>query len=151
MKTAIITSDTSINHNAGMSEHPEKPERITASSVHIPAHVTIFFSDQPHNSKWWWIGAILKILLPVSLKETTWIITEIVSNTNKPPIIARTISCLTIIAIAANEPPNDNEPVSPMKILAGGALYQRKPKHEPTIEPQKIDSSPTLGMYWICK
>ena len=30
MKTAIITSDTSINHNAGMSEHPERPERITA-------------------------------------------------------------------------------------------------------------------------
>ena len=29
MKTAIITSDTSINHNAGMSEHPERPERIT--------------------------------------------------------------------------------------------------------------------------
>jgi acetoin utilization deacetylase AcuC-like enzyme len=30
MSTAIITSDTSLNHNAGMSEHPEKPERITA-------------------------------------------------------------------------------------------------------------------------
>ena len=30
MKTAIITSDTSINHNAGMSDHPERPERITA-------------------------------------------------------------------------------------------------------------------------
>ncbi len=30
MSTAIITSDTSINHNAGMSEHPERPERITA-------------------------------------------------------------------------------------------------------------------------
>ena len=30
MKTAIITSDTSLNHNAGMSEHPERPERITA-------------------------------------------------------------------------------------------------------------------------
>ena len=30
MSTAIITSDTSLNHNADMSEHPEKPERITA-------------------------------------------------------------------------------------------------------------------------
>jgi len=34
-----------------------------------------------------------------------------------------------------------------MKIFAGGALYQRKPKHEPTIEPQKTDSSPTSGIY----
>jgi len=30
VKTAIITSDTSLNHNATISEHPEKPERITA-------------------------------------------------------------------------------------------------------------------------
>ena len=36
----------------------------------------------------------------------------------------------------ANEPPSDNEPVSPIKILAGGALYHKKPKHEPTIAPQ---------------
>ena len=78
-------------------------------------------------------------------------ITEIVSNTNKPPIIAKTISCLTIIAIAAREPPKDSEPVSPMKILAGGALYQRKPKQEPTTDPQKIDSSPTSGIYCICE
>ena len=67
-------------------------------------------------------------------------ITETVSKTNNPPIIAKTISCLTIIAMAANEPPNDNDPVSPIKILAGGALYHRKPKQAPTIEPQKIDS-----------
>jgi hypothetical protein len=43
----------------------------------------------------------------------TWMITEAVSRTNKPPIIAKTISCLTIIATAAREPPRDNEPVSP--------------------------------------
>ena len=43
--------------------------------------------------------------------------TETVSRTNKPPIIASTISCLTIIATAAKEPP-DKEPVSP-KIFAG--------------------------------
>ena len=36
-------------------------------------------------------------------------ITETVSKTNNPPIIAKTISCLTIIAMAANEPPNDND------------------------------------------
>ena len=74
-------------------------------------------------------------------------ITETVSNTNKPPIIARTISCFTIIAIAAKDPPNEREPVSPIKIFAGGALYQRKPKQAPTIDPQKIESSPTFGIY----
>ena len=74
-------------------------------------------------------------------------ITETVSNTNKPPIIARTISCFTIIAIAAKDPPNEREPVSPIKIFAGGALYQRKPKQAPTIDPQKIASSPTSGIY----
>ena len=65
------------------------------------------------------------------------IITDTVSNTNNPPIIASTISCFTIIAIAASEPPSESEPVSPINIFAGGALYQRKPKHDPTIDPQK--------------
>ena len=78
-------------------------------------------------------------------------ITDTVSKTNKPPIIAKTISCLTIIATAAKDPPNDNDPVSPIKIFAGGALYQRKPKQEPTIAPQNIPISPTSGIYCICK
>ena len=43
----------------------------------------------------------------------------------------------------------EREPVSPIKIFAGGALYQRKPRQEPTIEPQKIESSPTSGIYCI--
>ena len=50
---------------------------------------------------------------PVSLKDITCMITETVSRTNKPPIIARTISCLTIIATAANEPPKDKDPYPP--------------------------------------
>ena len=70
-------------------------------------------------------GSHLKNSFPVSLKETTCIITETVSKTNNPPMIAKTISCLTIIAIAANEPPKEREPVSPIKIFAGGALYQK--------------------------
>ena len=74
-------------------------------------------------------------------------ITETVSRTNNPPIIASTISCFTIIAIAASDPPRDRDPVSPIKIFAGGALYQRNPKHAPTTEPQKIESSPTSGIY----
>ena len=40
--------------------------------------ITTVDSGQPFFSKWWWIGAILKILFPVNLKETTWIMTEIV-------------------------------------------------------------------------
>ena len=40
-------------------------------------------------------------------------ITETVSNTNRPPIIANTISCFTIIAIAANEPPNERDQYHP--------------------------------------
>ena len=51
--------------------------------------------------------------------------------------------------MAANDPPKDKEPVSPIKIFAGGALYQRKPKQAPTIDPQKIDNSPTFGIYCI--
>ena len=61
-------------------------------------------------------------------------------------IIAKTISCFEIILTAPKDPPSDSEPVSPIKIFAGGALYHKKPKHEPTIEPQNIETSPTLGM-----
>ena len=84
--------------------------------------------------------------MPVNLNDTTCIITDSVSSTKRPPIIARTISCLTIIATAANEPPKESEPVSPINILAGGALYQRKPKQDPKIAPQKILNSPTLAI-----
>ena len=74
-------------------------------------------------------------------------ITDTVSNTNKPPIIAKTISCFTMIAIAAKDPPKESDPVSPINIFAGGALYHRKPKHAPTTDPQKMDNSPTSGIY----
>ena len=49
--------------------------------------------------------------------------------------------------MAANDPPKDKEPVSPR--FCWRALYQRKPKQAPTIDPQKIDSSPTFGIYCI--
>jgi fermentation-respiration switch protein FrsA (DUF1100 family) len=38
--------------------------------------VTILCSGQPDNSKWWWIGVILKTRLPVVLKDITWIVTD---------------------------------------------------------------------------
>ena len=48
-------------------------------------------------------------------------------------------------------PPNEALPTSPIKISAGFALNHKKPRHEPTIAPQKIDVSPTFSMYGICK
>ena len=62
----------------------------------IQKRITIVGSAQPFSSKWWCKGAILKIRFPVSLKDATWTITETASNTNSPPTIAKTSSCLTI-------------------------------------------------------
>ena len=92
------------------------------------------------------MGAILNILFPVSLKEKTCAITDIASKTNKPPVIAKTISCLVIIPTAPSYPPIAREPVSPINIFAGGALYHKNPKHDPTIDPQKIEVSPTFAI-----
>ena len=61
--------------------------------------------------------------------------------TKTPPIRINNISLLSNIAKHANAEPNDREPTSPIKILAGLALYQRKPMHAPTIDKQKINSS----------
>ena len=66
----------------------------------------------------------------------------------KDLIMAKTISCLTIIATAAKIL-NERDPVSPINILAGGALNQ-KARHEPTYT-QKTEISPTSGMYCNCK
>ena len=43
---------------------------------------------------------------------------------------------------APNEPPKAKDPVSPIKIFAGGALNQRKPKQEPIIAPKNTATSP---------
>ena len=48
--------------------------------------------------------------------------------------------------MAPRELPRDNEPVSPIKIFAGGALYHKKPKQDPTMEPQNIEVSPTFAI-----
>ena len=77
-------------------------------------------------------------------------ITETVSRTNKPPTIAKTISCLTIIAIAASEPPNEREPVSPIKIFAG-VRCTKENLNKILLLNHKIDNSPTSGIYCICK
>ena len=95
------------------------------------------------------MGAILNILFPVSLKETTCTITDIASKTNKPPVIAKTISCLVIIPTAPRDPPKEREPVSPINIFAGGALNHKKPRQEPITAPKNTDTSPTPEIYGI--
>ena len=56
-----------------------------------------------------------------------------------------------MIATVGREPRNESDPVSPINIFAGGALYQRNPKHDPKIAPQKMLNSPTLEIYGIFK
>ena len=88
------------------------------------------------------MGAILKILFPVNLNEITCTITDIASKTNKPPVIAKTISCFVIIPTPPKDPPNASDPVSPIKIFAGGALNHKKPKQEPITAPKNTATSP---------
>ena len=97
------------------------------------------------------MGAIIKILFPVNLKETTCTITDTASKTKSPPVIAKTISCFVTTPTAPKEPPRAREPVSPINILAGGALNHKNPIEAPIIAPQKTDTSPTPFMYGINK
>ena len=72
--------------------------------------------------------------------------TDIVSKTNSPPAIAKTISCFTIKEIDPNVAPNANDPVSPINTLAGGALNHKKPSADPIKAPHKTDNSPVPGI-----
>ena len=51
-----------------------------------------------------------------------------------------------MMATVPMAPPSASEPTSPIKISAGWALYQRKPMDAPTMDPQKMVSSPTRGI-----
>ena len=63
---------------------------------------------------------------------------KLLPSTNNPPVIAKTISCFVMIPTAPSDPPSARDPVSPIKILAGGALNHKKPKQAPMIDPQNI-------------
>ena len=69
--------------------------------------------------------------------------TDTASNTNNPPVIANTISCFVTTPTAPKDPPKASEPVSPIKIFAGGALNHKNPIDAPIIAPQNTDTSPT--------
>ena len=98
---------------------------------------TIVVSAQPTCSKWCCRGAILNtrngfpVLNLVTLNTPTWITTDIVMITNSPPSRSSSRSVLVTMARPARTPPRASEPVSPMKILAGGAFHHRKPKQAP--------------------
>src|SRR5262249_27338580 len=111
---ATVASDRRHDYLSFKVERPIK----ASTKAMIQKRTTTCGSDQPSCSKWWWMGAILKTRLPVSLKEATWTITDKVSRTKRPPTMARTISCLTATAMVPSAPPRAREPVSPIKICA---------------------------------
>ena len=111
----------------------------------IQNRITILDSGMPIFSKWWCKGAIKNILLFVSLNDPTWRITESASATKIPPTIANTISCFMSTLVPPRVAPRDNDPVSPIKTIAGGALYQRNPKADPIMAAQRTVNSPAPG------
>src|SRR4029450_8800119 len=117
----------------------------------IQKRITICGSVQPSCSKWWWIGAMRNTRLPVSLNESTCTITDTGCRENSPPTTASTISCLVATAIAPIMPPSASDPVSPMKIEAGGALNHRNPNPAPITAPHSTASSPVPGTKWSCR
>ena len=51
-----------------------------------------------------------------------------------------------IIPIAPRDPPSDKDPVSPINILAGGALNHKKPKHGDIVFSREMSSiAPNMG------
>ncbi len=64
--------------------------------------------------------------------------TETVSATNTAPT-STSSSCVPVaVATAASRPPRASEPVSPMKMRAGGALCHRKPAQPPSVAAHTI-------------
>ena len=78
---------------------------------------------------------------PVTLKYTTCIITEIVSIIGINAIIKSNNGIFKYSAILEITPPKNNEPVSPIKILAGCKLNIKKPNTEPITMLPKIETS----------
>ena len=58
----------------------------------------------------------------------------------------KTSSCLVITAIEPKIAPKDNEPVSPIKIIAGGALNHKKPRQLPKSAQHRTLNSHEYGI-----
>ena len=98
---------------------------ITSADVTSQNVDTIFSSDIPFNSKWWWSGAIRNTLRPfpvelfVALKTQTWIITDRDSARKTPPITSSGQRLFDSNATAPSAAPIAREPVSPINTRAG--------------------------------
>ena len=66
-------------------------------------------------------------------KETTWMMTDSVSSTKRPPMMGSRRTVLVMSARPASAVPMASEPVSPMMIRAGWAFHHRNPMQAPTI------------------
>ena len=73
--------------------------------------------------------------------------TEIASKTKTKPVINKINSFFVITLIVPITAPRAKLPVSPIKTLAGGALYHKNPSPAPIIEEQKIAISPAFFTY----
>ena len=99
-------------------------------------------SLQPSSSKWWCKGAILKMRLPRILKrrnldhDREGFRYEDASYENQQQFL------LDDDGDGSDSAPESEGTDVSHEHLAGCALYQRKPRLAPTIEPQKIVSSP---------
>ena len=93
------------------------------------------------------MGAIKNTLLPLVLYEITWIATLKVSITKTPAIIAKTSSCLRIMAIIPRIAPSVSEPISPINNCAGYVLYHKNPIPDPIKAPQNTINSPDKGRW----
>ena len=81
------------------------------------------------------MGAIRNTRLRNVWNEKTWISDAQRLDHEDPAEQISSSSVFVMTASPAIAPPSPSDPVSPMKIVAGNALNQRKPTHAPTRQP----------------
>ena len=96
----------------------------------IQKRIAIVTSAQPESSKWWWRGDILNSHCLVSLKNPTWMITDIIDH-QQPGQDHQQQFGAGEDRHPGEHPTERSEPVSPMKIFAGAAFHHRNPKQAP--------------------
>ena len=131
VEPAVEPRDSREVTRAATRRRTDRGPRPMLSAAMIQNRMTMVSSSQPSSSKWCWSGAMRKIRLPVSLNDATCMITDSVMTTNRPPMSRSSSSVRLRTASPAMPPPRASDPVSPMKILAGGAFHHRKPMHAP--------------------
>ena len=98
--------------------------------------ITIFASDHPIASRWWWSGAERNSRFPPRSRfDSIWRSADPASTTNGNPMIGRSNGAFVRSAIVASAMPSEVAPVSPMKNRAGGILNQRNASMLPMSTP----------------